>query len=193
MQYFSRFPVIGFTLDATGKNCIIPATDITRRFKLSDLAKNGSLVFFQYSLKEGERPDIVAYKYYGDSTLDWLVLMANEILDPYFQWPMSTLSLEAYIRQKYGSVSVAMGQVHHYEWIKQAAVTFTSTSGEIVQIPETFFVVDRATYLTLSSGSRRQLTAYDYEVALNEKRRDISLIDQRYVAGLQDNYGDLFR
>jgi len=188
MHYFSRFPSTLFVYDATGRKNLIPALDITKRFSINALSKDASLIYYSYTVKDGERPDIIAYKYYKDETLAWLVMLANEIHDPYFQWYMATYDFEQYVRQKYGSISTAQADVHHYEWIRQARTEVVDSSGETITVPEKTLIVDYTTYSTLSSSERREVTNYDFEVNENELHRDIVLIDKSYVPGLLENY-----
>jgi hypothetical protein len=177
--YFTAHPRVSY--DVTGKRVYQTAIDITSRFRITDLVKNSAVVLYKYSVKDGERPDVIAHKYYEDETLDWLVLLSNEIHDPYFQWPMSTVDFERYIRQKYGSVANAQEQVHSYVYILNQASKYVDESGVTTNVSERTLVVDRSTYLTLDASSRRQLSAYDHEVKENDARRNIVLIDKAYV------------
>lgn len=177
--YFTAHPRVSY--DVTGKRVYQTAIDITSRFRIVDLVKNSAVVMYEYSVKDGERPDVIAHKYYEDETLDWLVLLSNEIHDPYFQWPMSTVDFERYIRQKYGSVANAQEQVYSYVYILNQASKYVDESGVTTNVSERTLVVDRSTYLTLDASSRRQLSAYDHEVKENDTRRNIVLIDKAYV------------
>lgn len=177
--YFIAHPRVSY--DVTGKRVYQTAIDITSRFRIVDLVKNSAVVMYEYSVKDGERPDVIAHKYYEDETLDWLVLLSNEIHDPYFQWPMSTVDFERYIRQKYGSVANAQEQVYSYVYILNQASKYVDESGVTTNVSERTLVVDRSTYLTLDASSRRQLSAYDHEVKENDARRNIVLIDKAYV------------
>ncbi len=188
MHYFSKFPNALVSLDATGIKNPILITDITKRFTINNFSRDSSLIYYNYHVTDGERPDIIAFKYYKDQTLDWLVLLSNEIHDPYFQWYMSTYNFENYVRQKYGSISVAQANIHHYEWIKQARTEVFNTDGEKIVVPEKSFIVDYTTYISLSASDRREITNYDYEINENEKRRSIVLIDRSLVPGLLENY-----
>ena len=178
-HYFSVHPKVMY--DYSGRGNYQESIDITSRLRIIDLVKNSAIVLYEYSVQDGERPDIIAHKYYDDETLDWLVLLANETHDPYFQWPMSTLDFERYIVQKYGSVSSAQGRVDSYIWILNEASTHSTNDGETIVVPERTLVVDRSTYLSLSSSERRVLSAYDREVKDNDARRNIVLVDKAFV------------
>ena len=75
MSYFSNFP----TTIYNG----VEALDITRRAKISKIVKDSALAYMSYTIPDGDRPEDVAYYYYDDPSLAWLVLMSNDIIDPY--------------------------------------------------------------------------------------------------------------
>lgn len=189
-HYFSNFPQIQYTLPSL--NQVNTVTDVTRRFVIRDFYKKNLFSFFKYDIIEGQRPDNVAYDLYGDTTLDWLILLPNEILDPYFQWPLSQNQLNDVIRKKYGSVSTAMAQVHHYEQIIQPRTELVNSDGEKIVISERTLQVDQTTYISLAANAKRQVTAYDYELAKNEKYRTISIIDAAYVPSIVDRFRNLY-
>jgi hypothetical protein len=60
----------------------------------------------EYSIKDGERPEHIAERVYGDPGYHWLILLTNNIIDPYHGWYMSGSALEEYIQKKYGGYSV---------------------------------------------------------------------------------------
>ena len=174
-EYFSPFPKVKYDIKKNGKPLTL--TNITVRFKLRQALASRNVVYYTYEVQDGDRPDVIADIYYKDSTLDWLVLLVNEVIDPLFEWPIDLHSLENYIQKKYGSLSAAKAEVHHYEQILNAQKKLFD--GTIV--PERTIVVDETTYNTLSSSSRRLISSYDYEVKLNDDRRVISLLDRVYV------------
>jgi len=109
MSYFSKFPLSVFTVDDYASGQVLP--DLLRRAKLvNDLVVQNAF-FDQYDLVDNETPEITADIFYGDPTLHWLVLHANEILDPRFSLPLNPFFLEKYTEGKYANVNA----VHHYE------------------------------------------------------------------------------
>jgi len=191
MFYFSKFPTTTYYPLIAGRGPVI-ATDITRRFAFSQLVRDQAIVFYDYPVRDGERPDIIADKYYKDTTLDWLVLLPNEIADPYFQWYMSTTQFESYIRHKYGSVDVAQQQINRYEWIRQQSTTVQDDDGARIRVPERSLTVDYTTYLSLPTSDTRVVSNYDHEVNVNESHRKIVLVDAAYVPTITDSYRKLF-
>jgi hypothetical protein len=176
--FFEPFPTISYDLKKNGKPEIL--TNVTVRFKLQNLLSDRSVVFYDYNVKDGERPDAIAYKYYNDASLDWIILLINNIVNPNYEWPLDYLSFTKYLRKKYGSVQVAQSQVHHYEKIlRNQSVEYDGTI-----IPQKTLWVDETTYDTLDPASRKSVSSYDYELEVNEDKRDIKILDKRYVTQL---------
>ena len=93
VKYFENFPQITYD----GRK----VRDITRRNRfLKSLATN-PYVFLPYTVKEGERAEDIANDYYGSVDYVWLVYMANNIIDPYHEWPMDQRTFQNYIIDKY--------------------------------------------------------------------------------------------
>lgn len=106
-SYFKNFPVASYN------NFLV--TNITVRNKLSDSIRDDTAVYFKYTISEGDRPDIIAEKYYEDANFAWLVYFANKTLDPYFEWPLNNLDFDNFITQKYGSTAKARETVVYFE------------------------------------------------------------------------------
>lgn len=108
-MYFQKFPYTYYTLD--DKKTVQVITNILLRTKIDDLVKNNFSYYDLYDVKDGETPEIVAYNYYGDSNLHWVILMMNEILDPRYDWPLDPEQLNDYTL----SVWKSADGIHHYE------------------------------------------------------------------------------
>jgi hypothetical protein len=188
MSYmFNNWPTVSYDIKKNGKP--LELTNITLRFKINELLRNKSTVMYQYDVKDGERPDIIAYKYYGDTTLDWVILLTNNIVDPQFEWPLDERSFERYMRNKYGSLDAAKQTIHLYEKIlREQQVYFDGTI-----IPEKRVVVDKETYDLTSPTSRRAVDKYTYELELNQARSSIKILDKRYISGIVSSYDALIR
>lgn len=174
-EYFSYFPITKHDLTNVGQT--IDATNVLRRFIVRASVQERSDVFYEYNLQSGDRPDVVAEKYYGDADLAWLVLLFNDITDPMFDYPLFDRDFETYIKQKYGSIPRAQSIVHEYRQIlNEKSVKFDGTILE-----KRFVAVDETTYNTLSEASRELISKYDYEVELNDAKRSIRLLDKRFL------------
>lgn len=188
-QYFTPFPVRDYK--APGSKIFTKATDITRRFTIENFILDNDVIFDEYRVREGERPDMVANDYYLDSNLDWLILITNQIKDPYFEWVMSDEQFIEYIKSKYGSVEYALTTVHHYEKILQDATEYT-TNYEVILVPERTVEIDYTTFVSLPASQRKSVTIYNYEMLKNEKNRLIYLLDARYANLIVEQHRNIF-
>jgi hypothetical protein len=105
-KYFNKFPSIYYN----GNQC----KDITRRVKINEKLKSGISLFNPLEMNAGMRPDHLAEAYYEDPELDWMVYLANEIVDPYFGWYLDEQDFDRYIVDKYGSIENAIEHVKFY-------------------------------------------------------------------------------
>jgi hypothetical protein len=118
-RYFNYFPKLIYT--SNGVSNIV--TDLmTRPALIQDILNNSSL-YYEYDIQEGDTPEMIASKYYGDPELHWIILITNQITDPFYDWPMTYQQFSTFIADKYGSQANASITIHHYEKI------ITSTDG----------------------------------------------------------------
>lgn len=188
--FFTPNPFVVY--DPLNENRPQLAIDITRRFRIEKVIRNSRLVYYEYDIQDRDRPDIMAEKYYGNSQLDWLFFVTNNIIDPYFQWPLNYKQFEDYIRQKYGSTSVAQGTTHHYEQILQLRTNTTNIDGESIIIPERYLIIDQTTYQTLAPTYRRLVDAYSHEENENNNKRNIKILDKAFVPEILQQFGDIY-
>jgi hypothetical protein len=109
MAYFQNFETLAY--DVVGDDNPKLFTHILRRVKINDLVKDNILLFDFYQVKPGEKPEDIAFDFYGSAELHWLVLYANNIVDRYHQWPMSVRGFEEYLKDKYTNPLAT----HHFE------------------------------------------------------------------------------
>ena len=101
-NYFSYFPTVNHSLKDDGT--YVEVTNILKRFAFREDVKGKVDVFYEYSIKDGERPDILADRLYGDSKYAWVILLFNDIIDPFYEWPLFGQDFTNYITGKYGSL-----------------------------------------------------------------------------------------
>ena len=160
MAYFEMFPSIYYSAKGDGKYTVMK--DLLSRVKLIAKVKENILGFDYYDVKDGETPEMIAHKYYGDVGLHWAVLVANDIVDYYEDWPMSVQRFEEFVKDKY----VNPQAIHHYE-IEQ-------TSGDTsVKIDVGMNTTEYPNAVAVSN--------YQYEDALQEKKRQIRLISPDFI------------
>ena len=98
-NYFKNFPSVSY-------NGAL-ATNLTKRAKIDSVVRDKTSIFYTYTLRDGDRPDTIAESYYDDADFAWVVYYSNQILDPYFEWPLNQQQLEQLLITKYGSVAYA--------------------------------------------------------------------------------------
>ena len=158
------------------------------RYKFSAALKAQPLSYYNYTVREGQRPDNVAYVLYKLPSLSWTLLLINSIHDPDYEWPLSQRDFEAFLKAKYGSIPVAQSTVHEYrKVINEQSVLFDNTI-----IPKKTLIVDETTYNTLSTDAREIIYKYDYEEELNDERRNILYIPLNTLTTLLADISEVF-
>ena len=125
-MYFSTLPLIYY--DSKGDNNYKIVTNLLRRVALRAKISKNTYIFDTYDVKDGETPELIAHKYYGDINLHWTVLVANDIIDYYEDWPMSVQRFEEFVNKKYENPA----EVHHYEIPQTSGDTTTISSRSLV-------------------------------------------------------------
>tara|TARA_B100001750_G_scaffold237565_1_gene242862 strand:+ start:269 stop:844 length:576 start_codon:yes stop_codon:yes gene_type:complete len=186
-EYFQHYPQISY--DMTGAKPIKTKTaiNIMVKAKIRRLLTSSIVNYFPYTIPESERPDITAFKQYGDVKYTWLIFLINDIQDPLFDWPLNSREFGNYIKDKYGSLNYAQNNVHHYEQIIRTRTDATGTSDPI---PEKKIEVDLTTYNDLDAADRNIVYHYNWEVSRNEAKREIKLISKLYVADILSEHSE---
>lgn len=163
-MYFQDFPNFLYDFEFTkGNRDALVLTDITRNIRFRrDILANVS-VYDEYDVVDGETPEIVAEKIYGNAEYHWIIMLANERYDYRKDWVLSIPRLEEYIQDKYGEDA---DSVHHYEDAK-GNIVHQSAIGAL-------------------SVSNRQ-----YEEIENEKKRRIKLISKQIIDTVLNNFKEL--
>jgi len=180
-EFFQHYPQINYDISGLKPIKTKKAINIMIRSKIKSMVLDNIVAYFPYTIPEAERPDITAYKEYGDVKYTWLIFLINDIHDPIYQWPLNAREFGAYIKNKYGTLSYAQSTVHHYEQTIRERVEATGTSEPFSKAT---IEVDLTTYNTLAVGSRRIVYYYDWETERNEDKRNIKLIDRNHVSDI---------
>ena len=104
--YFNFFPSTEYA------NTIV--TNLISKVKFDQSVQKNLAIFYPYTVEQGERPDQIAARYYDNPELDWLIYLANDIMDPYYDWPLSQNQLYEYLSAKYGSIAIAQSKILFY-------------------------------------------------------------------------------
>ena len=191
-EYFSNFPRIQY--DVNGTNPISPdytvAINIMVRQKIRDAIADDVTMYYPYIIENDIRPDVLSHQIYGDTAYTWTIFYVNNMLDPYWSWPLTELQFTKYLNSKYGSVNSAKTTVHHYEQITDARVEVTGIADPI---PERTVEIDYTTYRTIAEDFRKIIYQYEYEQKKNEDKRSISLVNPTYVTSIMEQFRGMFR
>jgi hypothetical protein len=112
-----NFDYVNRNKDEKNLSNYIHVKNFFKRAKLRDDISDNLQFFTKYNIIGEDRPDNVAYKLYGDSTLDWVVLLANNIMNVYDEWPLTENMFEKFLLEKYGSYE-NLNMLHHYETLE---------------------------------------------------------------------------
>jgi len=185
-EYVSRLP------DAKISDYITVKNFFKRGFLREDIFQN--LAFFtKYSITGNDRPDNVAFEIYQDSTLDWLVLMANNIVNIQNEWPLSNVDFDELMLDKYGSYDTLFNGIHHYETIEVKDARDVKIVNAGLKVESDYSV----TFFDERAGGMRTVTPtvpvtnYQYEQKVNEDKRNIYLLQPRYLQVVRDDLEDL--
>ena len=190
-KYFSYLPNVYVRTSSYRKSNVDPfslAKNIFRRIKIREELDDVILGFQQYTVKNNQRPDEVALDAYGDMKLDWVVLLCNNVINLYDEWPMSEDELERYIDSEYEEDA---DSVHH--WVTQEV---KDMKGRVLlkagrEVPENFTYrrLD-GTYLPKDTVIR-PISVYDHETEKNDYKRNIYLLRKTYLTGFIQEFKNL--
>lgn len=197
MQYFTTLPKIVYNNPITGNP--IAVTDILARASIIPSVLLDPVLYYQYDVQEGDTPEIVAYKYYGDSYLYWIVLFSNQLLDPQWNWPMGYNQFNAYLNDKYPSTDIYSTIQLYQKTIVSYDYTTQQTTTEIVTINESTydsFMPSQVTYnlptgLVQVTTTAQAISIYDYELSQNEAKRTINLLNSDYIDEIEKELKNL--
>ena len=179
MAYFSRFPLMAYDVKGDRNFKLLP--NILKRVKLRSGLRSGSFLFDNYDVKDGERPEDIAFKWFGDAQLHWVILMTNNITDRYYQWPLTQPQFQEHLEDKYGAGNE--DSVHHYE--NTQASGRTSSNG-----PNDF---SHKVEVNSDDGDPDIITNRIYEQRKQDEYRAIRLLDPRYLDVFIEEFDSLIR
>lgn len=189
-NYFDHFPKTVYNLgDQNSLDSIINLT-VNYTF-IGDLLKNTS-AYYEYTIADGDTPEIVSHKIYGTPYYHWLILKINNIVDVNNDWPMDSKTFDTFISQKYTSMAAAMSNIHSYNKI-ETTITLSNKqiiSQEIIEIDSDDYTALSPSEInyTLKDNTAIQIVTtkntksdYQYEFDLNESKRNIKMLRQDFI------------
>jgi len=185
--YFRQVPNFEYISRNKDEQYISNYDNVKNLFKRGKIREDifGNLSFFtKYQVVGDERPDNVAYKFYNESSLDWVVLLSNNILNIQTEWPMTQITFDKYLLEKYGDYNTLYNGVHHYE-------TEEILNGNGLVIVPKGLEVDQGYSITYydsglgqevtKSNIAYEVTNYDYENQIQEDKRNIYVLKPIYL------------
>lgn len=175
-RYFEALPPVQYN-NKQLRNLLFRPQIVQNKIKLNPQS------FYPYVVSDDMSIDLVSFYYYGSVEYTWLIMLANEIVDPYFQWPLTSRELEKYIISKYGSLTAAQNKILYK---KDANGNLYSPDTTLSRIQSTNFTVNNL------APTLTNVSAYDKEVEDNEKKRHIVLLDNSYLIQINQELGTLY-
>lgn len=163
-MYFENFPKFAYDFDINGERKVLIVSDITRNVRFRKEILSNVTLYDEYDIKEGETPEIIAEKLYGNSQYHWIVMLVNGRYDYIKDFPLTYTALTQYITDKYGVGNES--DTHHYE----NSMGYTVNSDD----PDAQPVSNTA-----------------YEELLNESKRRIKVISSELLQKIVQQFSDI--
>ena len=187
MAYFDQLPTV-FVADSGQEEKVKykEVKNIFRRVILPEKMAKYATLFNEYYIPDGMRPDMVAQKFYGDSELDWIILLSNNITDIYTQWPKRENALNEYVANIYDDPD----SIHHWETMEVKSGDIVIAKGGI-EVNESYRGIDINGNTLSKELSVYPVTNYEHESYLNEKSRLISIPTSRLVDFYEEQFKEI--
>ena len=179
MSYFDKFPLIVYDIKGDNKFKLLP--DILRRVKLRSNLQDGAVLFDKYDVKEGEKPEDVAFKWFGSADLHWVILLTNNVTDRYYDWPLSQPDFAEFLTDKYGAGNE--DSAHHYELVRSSGKTTSSGPSDYSHRVE----------VNSDETDAITVTNREYEERLQDQKRQIKLLSKSFLADFIEEFDILVR
>ena len=191
-SYFRQLPDLDYPSLRNDRNSAYDYNVVKNIFKravLRDDVFDEVTAFTKYSVQGDERPDQVAYKFYNDSGLDWVILTTNNIVHLRDEWPMGNQDFLTYLNGKY--TESQLSNIHHYETkiIRDSSGTIIQKEGLTVPEGHSVTFIDNGVYRTES-----QLTSFsflEHETDLNDAKRNINILRAEYLSLFLDDMAEI--
>ena len=219
MGYFRQLPNILYPSPLLHKKStgdFIEIVNIFRRTKLFDYVSDSVTFFNKVIIEDGERPDTIANVLYGDSSLDFVVILVAGITNITHEWPLQNFQMYDIALNKYGSEE-KMNEPHHYETYeirdteknrqilppklivdKDFRIDGSSLrhgSNRFMLISESGHIQldDKFEYTVLTDKIARPISNFQFEIRRNEKNRNIDVLKKEFLQTFINDLRDVSR
>tara|TARA_B100000214_G_scaffold47343_1_gene29735 strand:+ start:16 stop:555 length:540 start_codon:yes stop_codon:yes gene_type:complete len=173
MRYFNEFPVIDYNLTGVNGNSK-KVTDIFRRIKVRSKIANNLSLFDKIDVPEGDNPEDIAYKAYGDADYFWVVCLMNNIVNRYYDWPLDEFNFQQFVADKYSNPD----GIHHYE--------ITQSSGKQTgDGPDDY---SHKIEVNSDTAGAQSVSNIEYERRLQDKKRKIRLLQPAFLDAFLEEF-----
>lgn len=214
-QFFDKFPVLAYDIAGKKLSNYQISTNIFFRIRILREILGNISAYYEYLVSDSDTPEILADKIYGNTEAHWIILMANDIIDPQYDWPLNYKNFNNYIINKYGSIANAKTQIHHYEKVitreeqltgivteSRFTVNFDKLTDNTPSVPYDYYEnlpeTQEVNTYNLENGRtvteiirREAINCYDYESQLNDNKRSIKIIKPEYYGQILKEFEDL--
>ena len=167
MAYFKYFNKINYDVRGVKNNVNFDViTNILERVRLKLNFIQHQAFFTQHHIIDGETPEFLAYKYYGNTELHWIILYSQQATNPYYDWPLTYFDLKKFVNKKYGVANI--NAIHHYEDVDGYEVDSTASGATSV-------------------------TNFIYEETLNDAKRNLTIIRPEFVSNVVNEFKNLLK
>ncbi len=194
--YFRNVPDFNYVSRLDGQKNISEYTlvkNLFKRAKIRDDIFNDLSFFTKYKIVGDDRPDNVAYELYRDARYDWVVLLANNVMNVATEWPKDQVSFYNYMIRKYGDES-KFNEIHHYETVEIVDTLDRVVVRGGLEVPGDYVIsyydsgLDAQVTTTETTVS---FTNYQYEISLEDEKRNIFVLKPEYLAVIKNDLDDI--
>ena len=175
MAYFSQFPKMLYDIKGDRNYKVIP--DIFRRIKVRSKLRDEISLLDTYTIEDGDKPETVAFKVYGSTEYFWVVCLMNDIRNVYYDWPLDSYAFDQFMKDKYDNAD----GIHHYEIVQSSGQT-------IGKGPEDY---SHKIEVNSDTPGATSVSNYEYERRLQDKKREIKMLDEQYLGIFVDEFNTL--
>ena len=169
---FNKVPYTNYDIFLNNKNRVVKnifkVAQVVEKYQVEPSSS------YEYIVKDGDTPEIISQLYYGSPLYHWTILVFNNVISFYDEWPLNSSAFSTMLSEKYGDVLTAETTPHCY--------VHKTNSTKISPETYNFFTKDfeRAQYELYSK--------FEYENELNEKNRIIRVIRDDVVDDFVKEY-----
>jgi hypothetical protein len=206
-NYFNYFPKTFYKSEDMSLDAV---TNITSRVDILKKVRENSNLWTEYSVNEGDTPEIIASRVYNDPEKHWIILMLNNIVDPMFDWPLQQGQLIKFMDKKYEAS--ANGTMTGTRWAQQNVHSYykivTKTSLDAGSFTKETTEIDLTAYTTLVPSefdyklndgtnirvntSKTTKTYYEYENDVNDDKRIIKILKSEMIPLVNQEIKDIY-